>query len=321
MIWVGMIVACVVGSPRVSSAHALDNASLTLVERTPQRFVVKFQAGSSALLRDVAQRPAEFPEQCRFDGAHLDCGTRGLVGELGLPWLEGSSTRLLLDVQCLDGTRVIRMLSSSSPSVRIYGRAATRLETFLPVVGDYVVLGIEHILAGWDHLCFVVALALLVSGRRQLLGTITAFTLAHSVTLACSALGFWAVPVAPVEALIALSIVLLCVECLKVERTLTRRAPWLAAFCFGLLHGFGFASALSDVGLPQAHLSLALFCFNVGVELGQLMVIVVCVLLGRAVLRLRIERWARPALIYAMGGVAAAWSLERAWAILLASPR
>src|SRR5204863_3481547 len=122
---------------------------------------------------------------------------------------------------------------------------------------DYVRLGVEHILTGYDHLLFVVALTLLVRKRRPLVATITAFTVAHSITLASTVLGLVSVPSAPVEATIALSIVLVCAECLRPGDSLTRRAPWLVAFSFGLLHGMGFASALAEIGLPEKHIPAA----------------------------------------------------------------
>ncbi|HVJ20737.1 MAG TPA: HupE/UreJ family protein, partial [Polyangiaceae bacterium] len=173
-------------------------------------------------------------------------------------------------------------------------------------------LGVEHILGGLDHLLFVLGLVLLVGFRRQLVVTVTAFTLAHSVTLATAVLGVARVPQAPVEAVIALSILLLAVECSKREDSLARRTPWAVALSFGLLHGFGFAGALSDVGLPSDHVTLALLCFNAGVEFGQFGVIAVAYALARlAAPRLpgvvRLER----AALYAMGALAAFWSIER----------
>jgi hydrogenase/urease accessory protein HupE len=305
------LLCCAVLSTSALWAHPMDNALLTIVEESPQRFVVDFSAGSAALQRDVKE-PAQFPRQCQVRGRELHCGQLGLSGQLEFPWLKGSLTRLIVDVRWLDGTRLVRLVSVKQPRVQLYGRAESRLFTFVPVMRDYSWLGVEHILLGWDHLCFVVGLTLLITSRRRLIGSITAFTAAHSLTLACAALGLWSIALPPVEALIALSIVLLCVECLRPQDSLTKRAPWLVAFGFGLIHGFGFASALAEVGLPEQHVLLALLCFNLGVEMGQLLVIALSLLVGWCIHRLPSGIPAlRTALIYAMGSVGAAWSIER----------
>jgi hypothetical protein len=178
------------------------------------------------------------------------------------------------------------------------------------------VLGVQHILSGIDHLLFVAGLLFLVGFNRRLLGTITAFTLAHSLTLALSALGLLTLRPAPVEACIALSIVLVAGEALRERQTLATRLPSLVSFLFGLVHGLGFAGALKGIGLPQKHLSVALLCFNVGVEIGQLMM----VLLAFAFVSLPISqrylgRSRRPAL-YVVGAIAAYWSWLRIMAIV-----
>ena len=202
--------------------------------------------------------------------------------------------------------------------MRVYGIPASGLRALAPIVVDYTSLGVEHILTGYDHLLFVVALTLLVRRGRRLLATITAFTLAHSVSLALTVFGLVHVPAPPVEASIALSIVLVCGECLRPADSLTRRAPWAVAFAFGLLHGLGFASALLDLGVPEQHLPTALLCFNVGVELGQLAIIAVVIGLRRLITRLRLDRaWMRSGLIYAMGGLAAFWSIDRIGALFV----
>jgi len=163
----------------------------------------------------------------------------------------------------------------------------------------------------------VIALTFLVPLGRPLLATITAFTVAHSLSLAATVFGVVTLPSPPVEASIALSIVLVCAECLRPGESLTRRAPWLVAFGFGLLHGLGFASALLAIGLPEAHVALALLFFNGGVELGQLITIAAVTTLGFAIGRAGLRRaWMRPGAIYAMGAVAAAWSFERVAAVL-----
>ena len=238
------------------------------------------------------------------------------MGEIAFPWLEGTLTRVVVDVEWRNGTRLLRVASPGSPSVRVYGIPATGLRALAPIVADYISLGVEHILTGFDHLLFVVALTLLVRRGRQLLATITAFTLAHSVSLALTVLGVVRVPSPPVEASIALSIVLVCGECLRPADSLTRRAPWAVAFAFGLLHGLGFASALLELGVPEQHVPTALLCFNVGVELGQLAIIAVVVGLRWSGRRLHLARdWMRPGLIYAMGSLAAFWSIDRVRAV------
>ena len=182
--------------------------------------------------------------------------------------------------------------------------------------GSFVLLGIHHILSGYDHLLFVIGLLFLVGFQRRLLWTITAFTAAHSLTLACSVFGWITLRPPPVEAAIAMSIVLVASEALRKEETLARRLPALVSFLFGLVHGLGFAGALKDVGLPQNHLPFALLSFNVGVEIGQLMVVLAAFLLVRAPLP---QRWfigARRPALYAVGIVAAYWSWSRISAIV-----
>jgi hydrogenase/urease accessory protein HupE len=186
------------------------------------------------------------------------------------------------------------------------------------VVQTYTVLGIEHILTGFDHLCFVLALVLLVSGNRRLFWTVTAFTLAHSLTLALATLGVVHVPGPPVEATIALSIVFVASEIIQQHRGregLAARQPWLVAFAFGLLHGLGFAGALAEVGLPQNSIPLALLFFNIGVEIGQLLFIVGVLAVARlmsliAANRIEMRRLA-PVPAYLIGGVASYWAIER----------
>jgi len=190
----------------------------------------------------------------------------------------------------------------------------------LEVVATYTTLGVEHILAGFDHLLFVLALVLLVQGTRRLLVTISAFTAAHSLTLAGATLGWVHVPGPPVEASIALSIVFVASEIIRAGEggdSLTRRFPWVVAFAFGLLHGFGFAGALAEVGLPESSIAIALLFFNVGVEIGQLLfvAVVIAAIAGgtRVAKRLRIA-W--PVSLwrvapYAIGSVASFWLVER----------
>lgn len=300
--------------PSSAAAHPIDSATLVLRETGAGQFAVKFQSGSQAL--SALDVPAVYPPHCRLERATLFCGPRGLSGTLAFPWLEGALTHLLVVVEWHDGSRLQRVVPPDQAKLAIYDHGATGWAALWPVLSDYGRLGVEHILLGFDHLCFVLALALLVKGRRRLVATITAFTLAHSVTLALSTLELINLPIAPVEATIALSIVLVCAEVLHGGDSLTRRAPWLVAFSFGLLHGFGFASALREVGLPHERLPSALFGFNLGVELGQLAVVLIA-LEGAALLaHFKLVRpWMPRTAAYLMGSVAAYWSIDRVLAV------
>jgi hydrogenase/urease accessory protein HupE len=301
---------------RPASAHEMDTFALTLREVTDGRFLVTWHAGSPTLAERLSE-PAVFPEPCRLQGSELVCGAAGLVGTIELPWLWASETRAMVQVEWLSGTRLLRVVDGRSPRLTVYGIPASAGLAFLrPIAADYTRLGVEHILTGFDHVLFVLALAILVRRRRQLVATVTAFTVAHSLTLACTVLGLINLPSPPVEATIALSIVLVAAECLRPPTSLAHRAPWLVAFAFGLLHGFGFASSLLAIGLPEEHVSAALLFFNVGVELGQLGVLAGVGLLRLALRRFRIQhnnatRW----LVYGIGGTAAFWSIERCLAV------
>jgi hydrogenase/urease accessory protein HupE len=188
----------------------------------------------------------------------------------------------------------------------------------LAIAGAYLMHGIAHILFGYDHLLFVFALVLIVRNTRVLVWTITAFTVAHSITLALATLGVVRAPGPPVEAAIALSILLLACEIGRIRRgrqSLTQRWPWAIAFTFGLLHGFGFAGALAGIGLPRGDVPLALFAFNAGVELGQLAFIAgvlgVVALARRVSLPIVMTRYAYPAVTFGIGMLATFWFVER----------
>ncbi len=300
---------------RASSAHELRPGALSLRELEPGRYAVQWSPPTLGQGLRLSADPV-FPAHCRLTADRLDCGVRGLEGPVAFPALVGSLSRVVVHVQRRDGTSTTAVLSGDSPSLSVRG-AGTFTGTGSGVVQQYTTLGIEHILGGFDHLLFVLGLLLLVGFGRRLVATVTAFTLAHSLTLAAAVLGLARVPQPPVEAVIALSILLLAVECSKKDDSLARRAPWAVAFSFGLLHGFGFAGALSDVGLPRDHVSLALLCFNVGVELGQLAVIAAAYLLSRLLAaRLQQAPGLEKAVVYAVGALAAFWSIERTLAAL-----
>lgn len=228
--------------------------------------------------------------------------------------LQGTIADVLVRVRFADGVITTMMVRPSQPWVEIPSSPDGPFAVALAFVGH----GIGHILSGYDHLLFVLALLLIVRSTRTLVWTITAFTLAHSITLALATLGLVHVAAPPVEAAIAFSIVLLASEIVRVRRgqtSVTARWPWLIAFCFGLLHGFGFAGALSEIGLPKGDIPLALFAFNVGVELGQLAFIsaVLGILwVARRFTNLRVlERPVTQAAPYAIGALAAFWFVGR----------
>jgi hydrogenase/urease accessory protein HupE len=228
--------------------------------------------------------------------------------EVSVHGLSATMVDVLVRVAFKDGRVVSRLLRPDAPSF-VFTR-----ETAGPAAGGYFVLGVEHIIFGVDHLLFVLALVLIVRGVRLLVKTITAFTIAHSITLVLATLGMVHVPSAPVEAVIALSIVFVASEIVlrrRGERGLTERAPWLVAGLFGLLHGFGFAGALSQVGLPANDIPLALLYFNIGVEAGQLAFVVVALGVIALLRRLRLPEWSPLLPPYAIGSLAMFWVIQR----------
>ena len=226
--------------------------------------------------------------------------------------LQLTNTDVLLHLEFLNGTSHTAQLTPSNRSYLIPEEAST-----LAVIKTYTWLGIEHILLGFDHLLFVFALLLIVNNNRRLLLTITAFTVAHSITLAGATLGLIHVAQQPVEAVIALSILFLAVEIVHGRQGrpgYAARWPWLVAFIFGLLHGFGFAGALAETGLPQHAIPTALIFFNVGVELGQLLFVLGVVLLTWLLHQLNQRKLldrAETVVIYSIGGLSSFWLFER----------
>jgi len=273
-----------------------------------------------------------FPAACRFasrdrqqitPGALVVRGTLrcrdGIEGKtIVIAGLEATITDVLVRLHHRDGRLESYMLRPVNPSVT-FGGTTTGLQRSL----SYLRLGVDHILLGVDHLLFVLGLLLIVRGTGVLVKTITAFTVAHSVTLGMATLGYASAPVLALNAAIALSILFLGPEIVRARiggTSLTIRNPWVVAFAFGLLHGFGFASGLTTLGLPHAEIPLALLLFNVGVEIGQLVFVALVLLLARSfrVLDVRWPRWAAALPAYAVGTLGAYWTIQRA-AVLIAA--
>jgi hydrogenase/urease accessory protein HupE len=255
-----------------------------------------------------------WPEGCSSDENRVLSCASGLKGEVEVQGLGRSYSAAILDIRWQGGEERAYTFTSRRPAVRLYGSAEDTRAAW-DVAISYSLLGVEHILSGIDHLLFVIGLLFLVGFQRRLLLTITAFTLAHSITLAASALGALTLRSPPVEATIALSIVLVAMEALHRKDTLTRRWPAVVAFVFGLVHGLGFAGALAEIGLPERHRNIALLTFNVGVEAGQLLVVASCGVVMLALRRLPHRELARRAALYGIGSVAVYWTIGRLVAI------
>jgi hypothetical protein len=315
-----------------AAAHEVRPAFLEIRETAPETFDVLWKVPARGEYR--LSLHVRLPQDCRgtpqhgsFVGAafvetwQARC-PGGLVGrEIVIEGLSATRTDVLARMERTDGTSQTVRLTPESVSF-VVTAAPSKLE----VSRTYFVLGVEHILLGVDHLLFVLGLLFLVGNWKQLVGTVTAFTVAHSITLAAATLGLVHAPQAPIEATIALSVMFVAAEILRRAQGragLAARAPWLVAFVLGLLHGFGFSGALREVGLPQKDIPLALLFFNVGVEAGQLVFIAAVVLALSAVTRLarqpgRAERgpWHSESLIrvpvaYLIGSVAAFWTVQR----------
>ena len=299
--------------PARARAHEMTMAEMEVRETAPGDFLWQWSAASDKAPMGNDLVP-HWPQGCTAQATALHCGSGGLKGPFSVAGVGKRYSAAIVRIVWLDGSSGVYTITSAQPEVQLYGSAEDHRGKG-EIARAYLVLGVEHILSGIDHLLFVAGLLFLVGFRRRLIGTITAFTLAHSLTLACSAFGWITLRPPPVEAAIALSIVLVASEALRDRDTLARRLPALVSFLFGLVHGLGFAGALKSVGLPQSHLPLALLCFNAGVEAGQLLVVLGAFLLVRAPLP---QRWlvgARRPALYAVGVVAAFWSWQRIAAI------
>ena len=323
----GIVLALLFASSS-AQAHDIRPAYLELKETAPGQFSVLWRTPVMAGMRlpvvlklsdevrnlkdPVVQELTDSLVERRW----IQIGPHGLAGKrIEFPGLQLTITDVLVRFEMLDGRKGATIVRPSQPWFE-----SDAAPSKLRVAGAYLRLGIEHIWSGIDHLLFILALVILVKGTRRLIATVTAFTVAHSITLAAATLGFVHVQQKPVEACIALSIVFVAGEIVHARQGWqgwTERWPWVIAFTFGLLHGFGFAGALNAVGLPQTAIPVALLFFNVGVEIGQLLFIA-AILSIMSLARWLIRRtaipkpaWAWRVAPYSIGGLAAFWMIQR----------
>ncbi len=311
-----------------AGAHELRPGYLELRETAPDEFAMLWKVPARGEQRfgirpalPARCTPASPPSGAFTDDAYVERTVvrcpGGLDGQtLAVDGLAATLTDVLVRVERQDGTSLTRRLTPAAPSVVL-----TAAPGGASVAVTYLRLGVEHILLGFDHLLFVLALLILVGPTRRLVGTVTAFTVAHSLTLAAATLGLLHVPAAPVEATIALSIAFVAAEIVHARQgrvSLTEQRPWIVAFAFGLLHGLGFAGALAAVGLPPRAIPLALLFFNVGVEVGQLLFIAAVLAIGTLIRRLALPwpRWGWRVAPWGIGTLAAYWTIERVAAFL-----
>ncbi len=326
-------------NPTPAQAHGFQTAYLELQEQPSGEVNVLWKTpsalsfGDEGLSSPMTIRPI-FPSYCQartmsavmttptknLSRWKLDCGEKGLAqATIAFPGVVDSFVEVLLRLQWADGHSQTTMLPTGKETFTIPEKT-----TVFAVGQTYLKLGVEHIFSGIDHLLFVLGLILIVGPSWLLVKTITAFTLAHSITLGAATLGFVNVPQAPVEAVIALSILFLASE-LAHSRLgkpgLTEQYPWLVALTFGLLHGFGFAGALTEVGLPPQDIPPALLFFNVGVELGQLAFVLAVIGVMESFKRLGFQnypRWLGWVPTYGIGTLASFWCIQRVvafWAV------
>lgn len=320
---VSLLLATFVLAPLRAFAHEVRPAYLELRETEPDTFAVTWKVplfqGAPLYIRPVLPPNVEAvtPVTTRpVPGAELKQWSfkaeGGLAGQpIAIRDLDKTLTDVLVRIQWLDDTSHTFRLTPSNSEATIPERPSRGA-----ISATYFSLGVEHILGGIDHLLFVLALLIIVQGVRLLVQTVTAFTIAHSITLALATLGFVHVPSAPVEAVIALSIVFVAAEILhgRMGRPgLAQRYPWVVASTFGLLHGFGFAGALAELGLPQSAIPLALLFFNLGVEAGQLLFIAAVLVALALVNRTRVKwpAWSEAVPPYVIGSMAMFWVIQR----------
>ena len=292
-------------------AHETPIALLVLNEKQVGVFGVEWNYSSS-----TNRFPPEivFPDQCEWKNPLVICGEQGLFGRLKLEKLGERYSAAVIQIDRLDESTQSYTLTAANSSITLTRNGKIPATQ---IAASYIPLGVEHILLGVDHLLFVLGLMLLVSNYWSLLKTITAFTIAHSITLAATTLGILGISEDSVNAAIALSIVFIAVEVIKnrgKNKTWSARFPWAVAFGFGLLHGFGFSGALTNAGLSAENLPAALLFFNIGVELGQIgfVLFVLTLIWCHKTLNVLPPKWARVSAIYSIGGIASFWFFTRA---------
>ncbi|MEH6715011.1 HupE/UreJ family protein [Parasphingorhabdus flavimaris] len=320
VLWVCFALALVPDSAR---ADELRPAYIEMTEQSPGQWSVLWKASTNSRLGQSGQ--VIIPANCNIKGERerefagsnilsrlaLRCDGSLQGQSIGLKGLELSTTDALVRIAPIDGAMQTLRLTPDQPVA-----ALPKPSIISNVAATYTIIGIEHIVLGFDHLFFVLALVLLLKGGWLVAKTVTAFTVAHSITLVGTTLGWLSLPSQPVEAVIALSIIFLAVEVIKArpdDLRLSERFPWIVAFLFGLLHGFGFAGALAEIGLPEGDVPLALLTFNLGVEIGQLAIVAVAMALLYGLRKFRIE-WLQPtktALAYGIGIISTYWFVER----------
>ena len=308
-----------------SSAHAdeLRPAYIEMTEQASGQWSLLWKASTNSRLGQTGE--IVIPENCEIEGEPqrqysgsniltrlaLRCNGSVQGRIIGLKGLELSTTDALVRIAPIDSAMQTLRLTPDQPTATL-----AKPSVISNVAATYTILGVEHILLGFDHLFFVLALVLLLKGGWLVAKTVTAFTIAHSLTLVGSTLGLLSLPAQPVEAVIALSIIFLAVEVVKAkpgEIRLSERFPWIVAFLFGLLHGFGFAGALAEIGLPEGDVPLALLTFNLGVEIGQLAIVAVALALLHAIRKFQ-GLWLQPtktAMAYGIGIISTYWFIER----------
>jgi len=323
-----LLLSILAGARQPAAGHSFAPCLLTIHEASPGEYTVVWRPPGRAAgynLSSLEITPTFAPpctaltaprhredEVTTSTSWRLRCPPPGLPGTmLHVAGIDGTQLDVVVRITWHDQSTETTVLRSGASSYRVPtdGAAASS-----PLASAYIALGIEHILIGADHLAFVLALFLLVPTRRVLLSTITAFTMGHSLTLALAALGILNLPVALTEALIALSIAFVARELVATSAapSLTRRYPWVVALSFGLLHGLGFAAALSEIGIPPNGILVALLSFNLGVEIGQIVFVVLLLVASRAW-----RTWSAallpspPVIPYAIGGLAFFWVFER----------
>jgi len=302
-------------------AHEATLGVLEFREVRPGAYVGRWTMEPSIGAERVGLR---VPPHCFLRLPEMNCGEKGLVGPITITNLGADMSAVLIKIIPIADEPRSYTISTANPVVSLRGAGAPTLQTWIELARTYVNLGTDHILLGADHLLFVLGLVWIVGGGWRLVKTITAFTIGHSASLAAAAFGLIGVPERPLKACIALSIVFIGIEIVKQQRGetgLTARYPWAVAFTFGLVHGVGFASALAGLGLERRLLPIALFFFNIGVEIGQLAFVLLVLALMWAHRRLDavVPRWGDALPAYAIGSVSMFWFFGRLLRVLVAT--